>query len=40
MNVMRGRGLDSSGSRQGQVAGYFEFCNELSSFIKRGEGLE
>jgi hypothetical protein len=30
-------GLDSSSSRQGQVAGWCESCNEISGSIKGGE---
>ena len=35
-----GYGLDWSGSREGQVAGFWECCSEPSGFIKFGEFLE
>jgi len=37
---MTGYGLDRGGSEQGQFAGTFECCNELSGSIKFGEFLD
>jgi hypothetical protein len=34
---MGGGGVDSCGSREGQVAGCCEHCDEISGFVKRGE---
>jgi hypothetical protein len=35
-----GYGLDWSGSREGKVAGFWEYCLKLSGFINFGEFLD